>query len=83
MSPSHLALFIAYLFQHNYAASTANTYVSAMGYSHRLAELQDPTKTFFILEMLKGYGKKGSRLDTRLPVTLPILHQILSVILHI
>ena len=50
-----------------------------MGYSHRLAGLQDPTKTFFILEMLKGYGKKGSRLDTRLPVTLPILHQILRV----
>ena len=28
--------------------------------------------------MLKGYGKLGSRLDSRLPITLPILHRILQ-----
>ena len=78
VSPSTLALFIAYLVQRNYAASTVNTYVSALGYSHRLAGVSDPTKTFFITEMLKGYNKIGSRLDTRLPITLPILRQIMG-----
>ena len=72
LAPSNLALFIAFLYQHNYAASTANTYVSALGYSHRLAGVSDPTKVFFIGEMLKGHGKTGSRLDTRLPITLHI-----------
>ena len=30
--PSHLAIFIAYLYKHNYASSTWNTYMSALGY---------------------------------------------------
>ena len=76
ISPPTLALFIAYLFDHHYASSTVNTYVSAIGYSHKLAGLHDPTKTFFINQMLKGYGKIGFRLDSRLPITLPILHRI-------
>lgn len=28
--------------------------------------------------MLKGYGKLGACLDSRLPITLPILHKILT-----
>ena len=66
------------MFQRNYAASTANTYISALGYSHRLAGVHDPTKIFWVIEMLKGYGKLGSRLDTRMPITLPILRSILQ-----
>ena len=48
------------LFNSRYASSTVNTYVSAIGY-------------FYISEMLKGYGKIGYKLDSRLPITLPIL----------
>ena len=65
------------MFQRNYAASTANTYVSALGYCHRLAGVHDPTKVFWVIEMLKGYGKIGSRDDTRMPITLAILRIIL------
>lgn len=72
-----LALFIAFLHERNYAPSTVNTYVSAIGYSHKLYGLPNPAKVFFILQMLKGYGKVGFRLDTRLPITLPILHRLL------
>ena len=71
--PATLALFVAHFFDRRYASSTVNTYVSALGYFHRLAGLQDPTKTFYIIEMLKGYGKIGYKLDSRLPVTLTIL----------
>lgn len=78
ISPSAVGLFIAYMYQHQYAASTANTYVSALGYCHRLAGVNDPTKVFWVLEMLKGYGKLGSRVDTRLPITLPILRNIMQ-----
>lgn len=52
--------------------------MSALGYCHKLAGFSDPTKTFFIMQMLKGYGKIGFRLDSRLPITLPILHRILA-----
>ena len=77
--PATLALFIAYLFERNYAPSTVNSYVSALGYSHKLSGQPDPTRTFFIVQMLKGYGKTGSRLDSRLPITLPILEVLLEV----
>ena len=43
------------MFQRNYAASTANTYISALGYSHRLAGVHDPTKVFWVIEMLKTW----------------------------
>ena len=76
LPPSNLAIFIAYLHQHNYASSTVNTYVSALGYIHRLAGVDDPTKVFFIMEMLKGYGKVGARFDTRLPITVSILERM-------
>ena len=68
----------AALVERNYAASTTNTYVSALGYSHRLAAVHDPTKVFWVIEMLKGYGKLGLRLDTRLPITPPILCSIFT-----
>ena len=42
------------------------TYVSTLGYIHRLAGVADPTRVFFIMEMLKGYVKVGRRHDTRL-----------------
>ena len=79
ITPATIALFIAYLFERNYAASTVNTYISALGYSHKLSGLPDPTRVFYIIQMLKGYGKTGTRLDSRLPITLPILKSLLEV----
>ena len=67
-----MALFIAYLFHHHYAASTADTHISALSYLHKLMGLSDPTKVFFIIQMLQGYGKLGSSVDGRLLITLPI-----------
>ena len=60
--PSNLAIFVAYLYQHSYASSTVNTNVSAFGYMHRMAGVADPTRVFFIMEMLEGYGKVSTRL---------------------
>ena len=78
ISPHTLALFITIMYDNNYAPSTVSSYVSALGYSHRLLSFPDPTKAFFIIQMLKGYTKLGSHLDSRLPITLPILHRIIE-----
>ena len=53
-------------------------HVSALSYSHKLSGFPDTAKVFFIVQMLKGYGKLGSRLDSRLPITRPILHKLLG-----
>ena len=81
--PPTLALFIAYLFDKHYAPSSVNTFVSALGYSHKLAGFSDPGKVFYIVQTLKGYRKIGHRLDCRLPITLNILHRILDSASHI
>ena len=57
ISPPVLALFIAYMYDRHNAPSTVSTYVSALGYCHKLSGFPDPTKAFFIVQMLKGYGK--------------------------
>ena len=78
IAPHTLALFIAFMYDKKYAPSTVSSYVSALGYSHKFLGLADPTKVFFIIQILKGYGKIGSRLDSRLPITLPVLNRIIE-----
>ncbi len=78
ISAPMLALYVAYLYEKRYAASTVNTYVSALGYLHKLVGFTDPTKVFYIHQMLKGYSKLGTRLDTRLPISLPILQRLIT-----
>lgn len=75
-SPPILALFISHLFDRNYAASTVSTYISALGYFHKLHGHADPSKNFIISQMMKGYSKIDTRLDSRLPITLPLLHRL-------
>lgn len=50
ITPASLALLAADLFANHYASSTVNTYVSALGYYHRLVGLKDLTKTFYIID---------------------------------
>ena len=76
---SILALFIAWLYRLNYAPSTVSTYVSALGYLHKLSGFTDPGKGFVIGQLMKGYGKMGARQDSRLPITPIILHRLLQV----
>ena len=82
ISPSFLAFFIAYMYDHHYAPSSVSTYVSALGYCHNLSGFSDLTKAFFIIQMLKGYDKVRTCLDSRLPITLPILQRTLESSVH-
>lgn len=53
------------------------TYLSAIGYVHRLGSLPDPTQCFTVKLALQGYSKLNpSVADLRLPITLPLLEQI-------
>ena len=76
IKPDLLILFIAHLYCRGYASSTVLTYISAMGYVHRLAGLPDPTESHLIKTALKGYVKLAPSIDKRLTITLPILLQL-------
>ena len=55
------------------------TYISALGYLHKLLGFPDPSKVFYVSQIPKGYKKVGFRLDSRLPITLSILDRLVSV----
>lgn len=78
ISPTILPLFVAFLYDRKYAPSTVTNYVSAISYSHELYGFPDPSKAFLIVQMLKGYGKVGFQLDSRLHLTFPILHRLIQ-----
>ena len=78
ISPHTLAIFIAFMYNRNYAPSKLSFYVPALVYSHKFLSYSDPTKAFFIVQMLKGYSKLGYRLDARLLITLPVLQKLIE-----
>lgn len=73
---------MSHLYSLNYAASTVTSYLSAIGYAHKLAGVGDPTETAIIRQILKGYRKLVPAHDVRLPITLPILKQIINSFKH-
>jgi site-specific recombinase XerD len=60
-------------------ASVAST-LSAVSYFHKLGSHLDPTASFLIRKALQGFRNSNPSTDARLPVTLPLLHAILSAI---
>ena len=43
-----LSAFIAHLFSQNYAPATLMTYMSALSYAHKLADMADPIQHFVV-----------------------------------
>ena len=73
--PNCIPLFISYLSFRKMAYSTINSYLSAISYVHKLKGLRDPTKSFLIQKLLTALSRQRAA-DVRLPVTKPVLHQL-------
>ena len=82
VQPAVLAFFISHLFSLHYASSSVTTYVSAISYIHKLVGVGDPTAATIIVQILKGYRKLAPVRDVHLPITLPILHQLIQSFTH-
>ena len=73
--PNCIPLFISYLSFRKMAYSTINSYLSAISYVHKLKGLRDPTKSFLIQKLLTALSRQRAA-DVRLPVTKPVLRQL-------
>ena len=73
--PTCLPLFISYLTFRKLALSTITSYLSAISYVHKLRGLHDPTKSFLIQKLLTALSRRQP-VDIRLPVTRPVLHEL-------
>lgn len=83
ISVENLALFITYLNGKGYAPASISSYVSALGYQHKIKNMPDPTVSFIVKRLLRSVHKVGRKGDTRLPITEPILNQLLHSLPHI
>ena len=79
---SNLALFIAYLVNQSYKPSTISSYVSAIGYVHKLKAIPDPTSSFLILKLLRACHKQQNIFDTRMPIVKPMLERLMRTLVH-
>lgn len=72
------AAFLAFQFQNGKAGSTITSYASAIAFVHKINTLPDPTEAFVIRKMLKGARNASTSEDTRLPISMQLLHQLCS-----
>ena len=72
--PHCIPLFISYLSFRKLAFSTITAYLAAISYVHKLRGFPDPTKSFFIQN--SALSRQRS-VDIRLPVTRPVLHELI------
>ena len=70
--------FIAWLSLRGLAPSTIATYVSAVGYFHKINSKPDPTKDFVVTKLLEGSRRDRPSEDNRAPITLPMLSNIVN-----
>ena len=78
---SQLTPFISYLSAKKLAHSTITSYMSAISYVHKLKGYRDPTKTFLIHKLLTALSRQRS-VDLRLPITRPVLHELVKSLRH-
>ncbi len=78
LTTSEVILFITYLHQVGYAHSTIMTYISAIAFVHKLSNHPDPSQTFLVKKLLESVKKNSSPVQRRLPITLPLLKELLN-----
>ena len=73
-----ILLFIAHCYSLGLAPTTVSTYISAIGYKHKMLQMNDPTSSFLVKKMILGYHNTKKQVDCRLPVTLAVMKQLLA-----
>ena len=76
----HIVAFIAHLSITGKAASSINTYISALSYIHKLNGWPNPSDNFIIKKLREGSRRQDRRLDTRRPITIHMLHKLSQVL---
>ena len=70
--------FVAFLDEQHLAPSSVLVHLSAIAHFHKLHHYDDPTKDFLVTKAVAGIRNNYTSMDTRLPITRPILHALLA-----
>lgn len=66
------------LYHKSYSPATITTFVSAVTFANKLYNAPNPQQHFIVTKMLEGSRKLSHKPDTRLPITLNILHKMID-----
>ena len=75
----HVILFISYCFDLGYSLSTISTYISGIGFFHKLRNLEDPTAAFIVKKLLEGCRRSPPVRDVCAPLTGHITKNLLCI----
>ena len=68
--------FISFLDLNNFASASITTYITAISFVHKMANVHDPTAKFCVQKVLCAVNKLHGREDSRLPITLILLSSL-------
>ena len=74
-------MFISFLDARKMAPVTILSYLSVIGFVHKMRGLHDPAKAFIIQELLTSLSRRKS-CDVRLPISKPISHNLINSLQH-
>lgn len=78
ISAETVCLFVAYLHKLERAPKTISTYISAIGYVHKMLNFPDPSNSFLVSKLIAGSYRARPSFDIRLPITLSILDKLID-----
>ncbi len=80
-----VCLFVTYLHVHiQLGSATIATYLSGISFLHKINQLYDPCDNFVVNKLQQACAKLSNvTVPVRLPITLPLLHKIVSALVHV
>ena len=77
-SVSSLSMYISFMINKGYAVSTVVSNISALSFFHKLLGCHDPTSSFVVKKILCGAKKLYPSCDSRTPITIQMLFQLVD-----
>ena len=78
ISVSIISQYVAHLFLKKLSPATIASNLSAISFKHKALQIPDPAESFIIKKIMRGVQNSRGRLDCRLPITFPVLKQLID-----
>ena len=81
VSTACITLFISFSCAKSLAPATINSYLLAIAYVHKFKGHYNPTRSFLVEKLFAALGCRG-RADVRMPISRPLLYELVSAFQH-
>ena len=78
LSVSQICLYVAFLHYETFAPKTISTYLSALGFVHKMQGHTDPTIAFVVTNLAAGAYLLNQKPNIRSPITISILDRLIT-----